>query len=267
MSLHPDIERCALLGWRMYPYSRVSKAGCITNGTDLATHNLDQLEQWSAQFPRCNWRVVMDGSGIWALDCDTPPLHKHDGVGNFAKLVREHEPLPPRPTARSGGGGIILFWRHTDEQIIGDGNHPVDGVDPRRGRQSQTIPPSTHVETRQPYRWVIAPWEVAPPPTPAWLLAKLKPPPAPVYRPVESNEDGYRRLMRAASRISVAQAGDRNGTLNKQAFGIGILIREGKLGAQEASDTLYSAALSAGLSHSEIKATLKSGLEAGMRHA
>ena len=262
-----DIERVALLGWRVAPASRVSKAACIKSAADLATADLNQIARWSAEFPDCNWRVFMSGSGIWALDCDRPPGHAHDGVAGLAALVEKHGPIPPRPMARSGGGGLGLFFRFTNERIVGEGGHPAPGIDPRRGRQSQTIPPSIHLHTRQPYRWIVPPWELNPPKAPDWLLTLLEPKPEPKYSiPEVVTTDGARaRLYRAASAIMDAGPGRRNATLNTKAYAVGRLIGLGLLGEVEAIDALYGAGRAAGLEHAEVRATIRSGIMAGRR--
>ena len=54
---HTDVERLALLGWRLYPASRSSKAACIKAPGESATFDLDKLEAWTRQFPNCNWRM------------------------------------------------------------------------------------------------------------------------------------------------------------------------------------------------------------------
>ena len=43
MDLHPDIERLALLGWRLHPVSRRTRAACFAHAATLATSDLDQL--------------------------------------------------------------------------------------------------------------------------------------------------------------------------------------------------------------------------------
>jgi hypothetical protein len=119
-ALHPDVERLALLGWRLHPASRRTRAACFANAATLATCNLDQLTQWYRAYPGCGWRVVMEGSGIWALDIDVPSRrHKHDGVTALRNLMAVHGLLPPRPTTRSGGGGMALFFEHRSEPIVG----------------------------------------------------------------------------------------------------------------------------------------------------
>ena len=168
MTLHPDVERLAILGWRLHPSSRHSKRACVKNAASLATADLDQLDRWAAEFPGCNWRVTMEGSGIWALDVDVPgPAHAADGVAKLTTLVKTHGPIPQRPMTRSGGGGCCLFFKHSGEAIAGKTGTPAPGLDPRRGRLSVTVPPSVHHSTKLPYRWIAAPWEVSPPSAPA----------------------------------------------------------------------------------------------------
>lgn len=268
MALHPDVERVALLGWRLYPQSQYTKAACIKRGSSLATSDLDQLERWDYEFRQPNWRVVFSGSGIWGLDLDVPPLHKHDGVAAMAALVRVHGPLPPRPTVRTGSGGLTIFFRHTDERIIGEGGQPMPGMDPRRGLQSQTIPPSRHWSTKHLYQWIVPPWEVTPPPAPAWLLRMLEPPPPPPWSrpPIDTTDAAREKLVRAIRAVVGAQPGQRNNVLNRRAYQIGRYIAAGLVSEQEGVEALYGAARSIGLDHIEAKATIKSGVRSGQRH-
>jgi len=215
MSLHPDVERLALLGWRLCPASQYSRATCIKQAAEHATHDLEQLERWTHEFPRCGWRVIMEGSGIWALDVDVPSEdHAADGVKALSDLVAMHGPLPRRPATRSGGGGCALFFRHDGEPIAGATGTPAPGLDPRRGRLSVTVPPSIHPRTQLPYRWLLAPWEIAPPPAPAWLLRLVAPPPAPTmpHRPPRLQDSGEKprryavaALRHAVERVATAQ--------------------------------------------------------------
>ena len=100
MTLHPDVERLACLGWRLHPSVPHFPGGMLEQAADLASYDLDQLERWSREFRNCAWRIVMEGSGIWALDLDVPsPDHANDGVAAFKALVEEHGQVPPRPTS------------------------------------------------------------------------------------------------------------------------------------------------------------------------
>lgn len=221
------------------------------------------------EYPRCNWRVVFGPSRIWGLDLDVPSAtHAYDGIASLVELVKVHGPIPPRPQARSGGGGLGLFFAHTGERIVGDSNKPADGIDPRRGAQTQTIPPSIHIVTRRPYRWLVPPWEVSPPIGPAWLLRLLAPAPEPVWRSpvVDTTDQARQRLYRAAMAVMDAQQGTRNDTLNRRAYQMGRMIGATLLDEKEVVDVLYGAARSAGLDHPEIRETIRSGISSGRRN-
>ena len=273
MRLHPDIERLALLGWRLHPASRYSRAACIKRAAEAATHDLDKLERWATEFPGCNWRTVLGGSGVWALDVDAPSAdHAADGIAALAGLVAKHGPIPPRPMTRSGGGGLALFFRHDGEPIIGKTGTPAPGLDPRRGRLTVTVPPSTHHRTRAPYRWIAPPWEIAPPPAPAWLLALLAPsPPPPMPWPVRSGGGlpgrpyATEALRRSVVMVATAFPGTRNDVLNRAAWSLSRFIADGSLAPSEIAEALAHAGRVAGLDHREIASTLTSALKRGGR--
>lgn len=273
-ALPSDINRLALLGWRLYPASRKSKAACIRDPGASATFDLDKLEFWAREFPGCNWRMVCEGSGVWALDVDVPSEdHADDGVAALACLVRQHGAIPPRPMIRSGGGGLALFFRHRGEPIHGQTGWPVPGIDPRRGRLSVTVPPSIHVRTRRRYVWAVAPWEVPAPDAPAWLLKAVAPPlqlPArPASEGVATAGPGRRSryadaaLRNAIRRVAGAPQGQRNDMLNKEMFALMRLAHAGDLSIREIADGMAVAARHAGLGGPEIQATLRSALRSG----
>jgi hypothetical protein len=270
MSLHPDVERLALLGWRLYPASSTTRAACFKEPSAHATTDLARLEEWSDRFPLCNWRAVPEGSGFWALDVDVPsPDHDADGVDALKGLIALHGAIPPRPTSKSGGGGYAIFFRWSGENLIGKTSSPAPGLDPRRGRLSITVPPSRHVRTRVPYRWIIPPWDLTPPPAPAWLLKLLEPPAEPAWRRFSDPGASYDRarsaLYQATSKIMGAGEGTRNDTLNRQAYRVGTYVAAGKLSEHEAAEMLFGAARQAGLDRPSIIATIKSAFHAARR--
>lgn len=267
----PDaIERVALLGWTVYPQSRTSRAGCFEGAHDAATCDLETIERWSSLYPACNWRVIFGPSRLWGLDLDRPPLHLHDGVANFAALAARHDPIPPRPTLRSGGGGLAIFFRHDGEAIQGKGGVPVPGADPRRGRQGQTIPPSLHHATRQPYRWITPPWTLAPPAAPAWLLEAVKPPPLPDRPPPKLLTGDAKRTYAVAAlrheiaRVARAQNGNRNNALN---LGCWAVTRLDELTEAEIRDSMLAAAGVAAIPVREALATINSALRSRRRES
>jgi hypothetical protein len=266
--LHPDIERVALLGWRCVPATRTKK-GMFEGYLQAATHDLDQLERWAHAYPGCNWKVVPEGSGIWALDVDVPcEDHANDGVAALRALCEQHGPIPPRPHGRSGSGGHIMVFRDDGRPMLRGSERPQRGMDTCAGRVAFTIAPSRG-RGGVPYRWQVAPWDLAPPVAPEWLLGLLKPPPAKAHpeRPVILTEDRARRsLARVVDKLLGVEAGGRNAALNRAAYTVGGLIGAGKLTEQEAVFALYTAGRHIGLEDAECRATIRSGLDAGAQN-
>ena len=264
-----DIERVALLGWAVYPMSRVSKSGAFKGAADAATCDLEQIDRWAAEYRNSNWRVVCGPSKLFALDVDRPGTHHADGFAELKKLVDQHGALPDRPMTKSGGsGGAALFFRYDGQPLRGQSGFPAPGLDPHRGRQAIVIPPSRHPITRGAYTWRIPPWEVAPPPIPAWLVKLLAPPPEPEARKFAWNPTSERArlaIMRAVLAVQDAASGTANVTLNRQAFRLGTWCAAGLLGQREAEDSIYAAARSRNIPDKEARATIKSGLMAGLR--
>ena len=277
MRLHRDIERLALLGWRLHPSSRYSRAACIKDAAREATVDLQTLEMWAWQFPGCNWRVTMAGSGIWALDVDVPgPDHAADGVTELRRLCALNDDLPRGPITLSGGGGRAIFFSHYGEPIVGRTGTPGPGLDPLRGPLSVTVPPSTHHRTGRHYRWIAAPWELAPPPAPEWLLRLVAPPPEPPApeRPAARPDTPDRRrkyalaaLRHAADRVSIAPPGSRNDTLSRETWSISRFVSDGDLDAVEIAEAMAWSASQAGLDRLEIRATIRSAMRAPRRAA
>lgn len=265
-----EIERIALLGWRVYPASQYSRAACFKGATDAATSNLDIIDQWAVEFPGCNWRMVFEGSGVWGFDIDVPSAdHVHDGIAAMSALVKIHGPLPPRPMTRSGGGGAAIFFEWNGERIIGDSNKPYPGLDPRRGRQSLTVPPSIHTTTKQPYFWITAPWTVTPPKAPAWLLKLVEAPPvrppepAPdIKRGTQSRNYAVAALHNATRRVAVSQEGSRNNTLNRECWSVSKFLKDGSLMESEIRDCMIAAARAANIPIRDACMTIDSAIRA-----
>lgn len=271
MSLHPDIERCALLGWRMVPQTRQTRKGYWKGYRDEATHDLDTLERWSSEYAGCNWCLATGPvSDVWALDVDAPgPDHAGDGITALKALIEKNGPLPERPMLRSGGGGYAIFFRWTpgspERSRTG---WPVPGLDVRGPRVVTTLPPSTHRRTGAVYRWIVAPWDVSPPAAPEWLLKACAPPPERKPEMISfpaTTDRAIRRLARACDSIIGAQGGTRNATLNRECWIVGGYVGAGLLHETDAATALYAAARGAGLDHLEAKATIQSGLVGGIK--
>jgi hypothetical protein len=271
-----DIERVALLGWHVYPQSNYGRAACFEGAHSAASCDLDTIAGWARAYPACNWRVVFGPSRIWGLDLDTPPLHRHDGIANFAALAAEQPTLPARPTLRSGGGGLAIFFSHSGEPIRGKDGVPVLGSDPRRGQQSQTIPPSRHHSTGKPYYWIVPPWQTSPPPAPAWLLEAVRPIPEQIPKPAVKLASGdaarnyaVAALYHAVRRVATVAKGGRNNTLNAETYALARFVLSGSLSEAEVRDALFAAAQANGMTGDDgarsALLTIDSGLKSRRR--
>ena len=265
MTIPVEIENIAILGWRVAPTNR-DRSGKFKGYVDAATCDLDIIERWAREYSPCNWTVIPDRSGVFALDIDIPgATHSDDGVAAIRRLIDRHGPLPERPHGRSGSGGHLMVFRDTGHPIRCKSSNPAPGIDPRAGRNGFTVAPSIH-RHGNPYRWVIAPWELTPPPAPAWLLTLLAPPPEPPAMPyVPTTEKAQVRLRKAIEAVQNIGNGSRNVTLNAQTFAVARHVASGKLAEADAIHALYSAARAAGLDHAEAKATIRSGFVSGLR--
>jgi len=74
---------------------------------------------------------------------------------------------------------------------------------------------------------------------------------------------GRTALEREAAMVRGTLPGGRNHALNRAAFSIGQLVADGRLDRGEAYRTLYDAGVGAGLSETEVRATLGSGFRGG----
>ena len=232
------------------------KAPLVKGGFKSATTDRAELER---QFS--NPRAVMIGmpmgsaSGIWALDIDT----KADRSG-IPWLEASEPALPPTRRHRTRSGGLHLIWRWDDiHPIRNSAGRIAAGVDVRGEGGFIIVPPSPGYTCISD-----APVSFAP----NWLLAAAgKPRPAveperlvrgtgPLHERVRG------RLARAYAAVAHAGEGSRNDTLNREAFILAMLAREGMLDRETIYAEMCHAAYKAGLPQPEVRATLHSAFSA-----
>lgn len=264
MIIPPDIERIALLGWRVVP-ATARKKGMFKGYLDAATTDLDQIERWAREYPGCCWKVVPAGSGVWFLDVDVPgDSHRNDGVVALRDLCALHGPLPPRPHGRSPSGGHLLVFRDAGHPIAPGSARPAPGLDTLAGRVCPMVAPSRR--SGGAYRWVVAPWEMAAPVAPEWLLAAVAPPPPPARlakREIPTNDRAIAALMRSFPAVSGAAPGTRNSALLRRATLLGGFVAAGAIDRNTVERELVAAGIAAGQTRSEASSTVRSGLRRG----
>jgi hypothetical protein len=155
-------------------------------------------------------------------------------------------------------------FRDTGAPIRRGSGVPAPGLDTLHGRLCATVAPSLRKDGA--YRWLVPPWEVAPPPAPEWLLALLAPPPAPPRpqrRVMPTTDRAVRALMHTHHVVADAPAGGRNFALLRRATLIGGYVAAGVIGQPEAERELIAAGMAAGQSRAEAASTVRSGLRRG----
>jgi hypothetical protein len=186
------------------------------------------------------------------------------------------------PSVRTGGGGWHLYFGAPQGVDISNSNKRLpDGIDVRAGEAYAITPPSQH-ESGQSYLWQpgLAPWDVELSPLPDALLRMLvikrepsRCDPARVPSVTDRRSDAARRhpyvakaLHDEMDRLTQATEGIRNNRLNETAFNLGQFIQAGLLPRVEVEASLFKAAIAIGLGELEIRRTIKSGIEAGIRN-
>lgn len=228
------------------------------HGFKDATIDPAVIEAWWGAHPAANIGMAT-GRGLDVLDVDGPK-----GERALAALVARRWPLPETcevRTGRDGGGRQLHFrsagWMNTASKI-------GPQLDTRGLGGFVLLPPSVH-PSGAIYSWMNL---SKPAGAPGWLTALL-------VRPESVRRIESRRPIREPSRYAVAALGGavhtvrsapegaRNDTLNREAFGIGQLVAAGALDEGYAEDEMVSAALSAGLTETEARGTVRSAFRGG----
>ena len=242
----------------------------MAGGLTVASVDPATIDGWWRRWPTANVAIRTGAvSGLIVLDVDPD----HGGDDSLDALLHEHGPLPPGAIVRTGSGGQHFYFTHPGGMIRNDtGRRLGPGLDIRGDGGYVIAPPSRHT-TGVTYRW--DPPDRQLPQPPGWLLDRLREPARPPTRstPPTSEPSSPRRisawagaaLERELDKVSAAQEGSRNSTLNRSAFSLGQIIGSGALDANEVEHLLLDRATAIGLGEREARATIASGLTAGTR--
>ena len=210
----------------------------------------DEVITWWELCPDANIGIVTgEISGIVVLDLD-------------GLEVAQHREIPTTPISLTGNG-MHIFFRHPSGQVH---SFRRPGMDLKADGGYVVAPPSIHPSGRR-YQWQLGPF-IEPIPPPDWLMEMAFPcgnegEMPPVYR---GSAYGRAALQGELNTLARTQIGARNNQLNKSAFSLGQLLAAGLLDRTEVEHTLTIVAAAIGLGAREIQSTLRSGLEAGMKH-
>ncbi|SNR47874.1 Winged helix-turn-helix DNA-binding [Haloechinothrix alba] len=255
--------------WRLHPVDR-KDAPWWPEWPRKATTRTDIIRRiWRGRRPPYIGIATGHRSGLVVVDVDP----QHGGTVDH---------LPPTLTAASPSGGWHFYYAHPgpDHYIASLTSDQVrTGVDIRADGGYVMAPPA-------PGRFFLDVNE-EPAPCPHWVLA-LAERPGPGHRSGKGTSGGSRQrggtgahagysatgttdygaqaLAAELDRLSRAEVGTRNEQLNRSAYRIGQLVAAGHIARADAEHQLTDTARGIGLTDTEIKKTIRSGLEAGMRN-
>jgi hypothetical protein len=242
----------------------------VTGGLTVASIDPATIQGWWRRWPSANLAIRTGAvSGLVVLDVDPA----HGGDESLEALVSDHGPLPPGRIVRTGSGGRHFYFAHPGGVIRNDAGRRLGrGLDIRGDGGYVIAPPSSHT-SGSTYRWDGRERHLPNPP--GWLLDRLREPlhAPPQSRPPTAGPSEPRRtsawakaaLERELAKVSAAQEGSRNSTLNRSAFSLGQIVGSGALDADEVEHLLVNRATAIGLGEREARATITSGLSAGTR--
>ncbi|MEV6984993.1 bifunctional DNA primase/polymerase [Sphaerisporangium sp. NPDC051017] len=279
-------------GWHVFPLAprdKVPPRG-FDSWEDRATTDPATIRRWWTRAP-FNIGIACGPSRLVVLDLDTPkegatppPSFDLPGVTTGADVLalvceRAGQPYPPLETfqVRTRRGGTHQYY-----------TAPADGPELRNTESDKGNGLGWLIDTRATGGYVVGPgsfvdlpdgtgpyeviYNAAPAPLPPWLSKRLIPPPRQKAEPVQLALTNDRRgaFLRAAitgelDRIAAAPTGQRNMTLYLAATALGQLVAGSALDEHEVKELLGQGGVDAGLTASETRATIASGLKNGAR--
>lgn len=197
-------------------------------------------------------------SGLDICDIDAPE--------DYPELVDRLKTLTPY--TQTGGGGFHFWFKH-HARVKKNRTAALRGIDVKTTDGYAVAPGSVHDETGVIYElfgrledaveWPVDLLDMLFPDTPG--RSPVSNPPAPLP-PDSVTPYAAKALVNAIDAMRTAPEGQRNDTLNREAFGLGGLSHLG-LDRSDVEESLVQAALAAGLSESEARTTFHSGWEKG----
>ena len=277
-------QKCASLGLHVFPCDADKKS--LVKWRAVSTTDAEQIAKWWRKWPDALPAIDLAKSGHVVIDGD-----RHggpDGVTAVEKLFAEHKAaLTNVPAVVTPTTGKHFYFRQPGGNIIGNSDKAVraDGINVRGNGGYVIAPGTTLPDTRRYSRDKSSPnlfaalRDDAIPTIPTWLVELLaRPKRQNGAAPAKPNgkasgskhfnrESAYAAaaLNRLSAELAGATEGARNITLNNTALRLGHMIAAGWIDRATVEQHLIAAAANAGLDHDEITATLKSGIEAGLK--
>ncbi len=152
-------------GILVFPCEPGDKAPLTYSGFWDATTDARRIKAWWSRWPYANVGVPTgERSGLLVLDVDP----RDGGSESLAALELINGPLPRTAKARTGGGGVHVFFRYPKgEEVRNSAGRLGLGLDVRGEGGYVVVPPS---RTQSAYEWL----DRTSPADPTWLLECLR---------------------------------------------------------------------------------------------
>lgn len=268
-----DFKRAALeyaaIGWKVFPLAAGTKIPAIKGGHGVkdATDDVAVLEAISKKYPRANLGLACgEPSGVVVIDVDP----RHGGFHSLASLAAKGRIFPEGPRARTGNGGLHMFYRW-QPGISNSAGRLGPGIDIKSTGGSATLSPSFTKKSKDgpggQYMWENSIFTTPLPRLPIWLSTLLTTQRPQKFTPVDVNTSptgsGAASLDHLANFVASSKSGDRNNRLHWAACRASELIRQHKASRNESVMKLMAAASLCGLVGPEVMKTIESGLKTG----
>ena len=202
----------AARGWPVFPTHSIVNGLCtcrdsvckkpgkhprIKDWYTQASADSEMVSRWWGKWPDANVSIAAGTrSGLAVLDAD----RKHSGEAALARLQEQIGALPRTLTARTGGGGLHVYFRIPAGRVIGSRNElpGFPGIEVKAEKAASIAPPSMHA-SGETYAWESL---ADPAPIPAALLDMMDPPEASASgQAPKSHLNDWKESVRAASPI------------------------------------------------------------------
>ncbi len=256
--------------YSVFPLKPGSKAPSTPHGFKNATRDHDVIAGWWGRWPNANIGLACGASGVVVFDIDTKA--GADPREILAELDRGGAPvvatgLAPQRSARyprslPGRRGIQVYFRG---EMRSASRLTIAGCEIKGAGGYVVAPPSVHpcgVE----YVGQLPPAAELPP-VPSWLIELVRAPRTAQASSTRLIGDPGRILEGLARTVRQAEVGQRNHLLYWGSCRVVEHAGEGELDEYQALEELRLAAIDAGLTDSEARATISSAQRTGRKQA
>ena len=235
----------------------------VPRGVKQATTSRVIIRAWWAYAPLANPALATgESSGVVVIDVDGD----HGGFSSLRQLEQQHGTLPPTQRVRTGSGEHLYFV-YPRIHLKNTAGKLGPGLDVRCCGGYVVTVGAVH-RNGHVYAWQdgCRPDQVSIAELPGWLLERLGPPnPRPTLQsPVPHRGYAAAALASEEQQLLRTPVGQRNTRLNLAAFRLARFIATEALAHGDVEPVLFDVATRLGIPPHEARATIASGLRAGL---